>query len=182
MPVFQVDIEKMLGGEYWTNVYHVFSPDLTSAAAAAVNLVTAERGFHLPQVQFTRARTALYPIGTTQSQTAVTGGTGLLAGGNELEPLFVTLRVDFPATIGRPSRKYYRGVLTEIDVTFMTLNPDSLARYAPLVLQLLTVSGGSDFTLCDRQGDQLTSAIVYNGPQMRQLRRGSRRRATPILP
>lgn len=179
MPVFQVDIEKQLGSEYWTNSYHLSSDDMAAAAAESETLFQAEKAIHLGAVLITKVRISdMVPdnetfIVITKNETGLSGGssgTGL--------PLFCAVRVDFQAAAGRNGRKYLRGVLTEADQNdFGVINQTMLdfinTNYGDPVIV--------DANTCKPDGTMLVDWSTHNRVAMRQLRRGSKR-TQPVLP
>lgn len=182
--LFQIDIEKNLGNEYWTNVYHVWAESLAVAVTASAQITAKEQLFHYNVVSFVKARVRTkqtgddifsnYPIGAVGSVSLST---------NQLLPLFNTVRVDWPTAQGRPSRKYYRGCLAEayadadftINSTLVTLVNNSLA---PLCTKTVAVDG---YFLCDVDGQAILSAVTQKPVQMRQLRRSRRKRTQPVF-
>ena len=176
MPLFYVEIEKRLGSEFWTNRYIVTSPTLVIASnVLAVNLLNFERAFHADVVTFTRYRVSTVEVGDEQYVIVPISQQGLRGiGSSTLLPLFNTLRVDLPAASGRPSRKYYRGVLLEGDISgdLVTFNFNSFM--AALVDNFAETS--EDAGVVDPQGEFFSNAVPMPNVQMRQLRRSRRRR------
>lgn len=176
MPLFKLDVEKLFSTEYWTNRYFLHAADLADAASMAPTIVNGERNFHLTSVTFTKWRVSdPFDEGTSFITTPINLA-GLRTGSGDVLALFNTVRVDFPAGFGRPSRKYYRGVLTEADIVGATL--------AAGVKTLVTTNTGASFVLhlVDPQDTNLSPGVVSNFVQMRQLRRGRRKRTTPVIP
>lgn len=177
--MYSLDIEKELNGEYWTNRYML---DVASAAAGispANDLVEAERQYTLDRMNFTRYRISSVTMGDDDyiiEPLNVVGGR--TAGvGSEL-PLFNCIRVDFAVASGRPSRKYLRGILIEADQSgFGVIDPTFLDFFdAAYTAGCLAVP-----QYVDVDGQSLIGGQAYPKVAMRQLRRGSRRRTTPIL-
>jgi hypothetical protein len=83
--------------------------------------------------------------------------------------------VDFDVSGGgRPSRKYLRGALLEGDVNFMTLT-SAITTPANTFADAIVAIG----TIVDPQGNGFLDGVVWPAPQMRQLRRGSKKKITP---
>lgn len=80
---------------------------------------------------------------------------------------------------GRPSRKYFRLPVYESDQSSGLLEP-ILVNFIDTTITAVINDGGPN--LCDLQGQLLTNVAVFGNVSMRQLRRGSKRRATPVLP
>lgn len=180
MPLFKVDIEKLLGQEYWTNRYIVNATDLQEGDDIGASIVAAEQEFHLTDVLFTKRRTSTLAPGGEFTTTNI-NLPGNRAGSGTFLPLFNTLRVDLSVFGSRPSRKYYRGVLTEGDIS----GDGVTTNFTPLLTLLLNVIADEASTgegVVDVDGQLITSVGVYPRVQMRQLRRGRRRRTTPVLP
>lgn len=178
MPRFKVDIEKLFNGEYWTNRWFVDAASLTEAEEFGVAVILQnERTFHFSVVTFTKVRVSDVIEGTDQFITTPSNQPGLLAIGDaQILPLFNTVRVDLRAGFGRPSRKYYRAPLTEAVVNGDTL----VATYANTVADAMD-SILTTINVVDPQNTPITQATVFPQVQMRQLRRGSRRRTTPVI-
>jgi hypothetical protein len=181
MPIYQIDIEKSFSPTtgntvYWTNVYHVNTADLASAITAGNSIVTLEKTIHANATTFTKMRTRntsdLAQAGTITPLT----GTGGRAATNPL-PLFNVFRIDFGVSSGRPSRKYIRGPLGSGDstngaVTSTTVTTIQNSFIAPM-LNLNVVT--------DPQGQPWLNGTVWPYVGMRQLRRGSKRKTTPVI-
>lgn len=178
MSIFKVDIEKQLGTEFWTNVYYVDAESLTAAHAIGAEIVVAERGIHSNLVTFTKYRTSDMVPGTDQFITEPLNVQGAVAANSSLLPLFNVLRVDLGVGVGRPSRKYLRGVLYEDTVTFDTVDPAAVAVYDADYANDLEIIE----ELVDIDGQPIINVTVNPKVGMRQLRRGSRRATTPIIP
>jgi hypothetical protein len=176
MPIYQIDIEKTLSNEYWTNVYHVNVADALTAQDRATSIYQIEREVHMTFVLFTKYRVAPYPQVAVQGFVNPIGLNGLYAIEATL-PLFNVARVDFGNGVGRPSRKYLRlpvGETMQQDAVFSSGYRTSFNN--AYSIPLLSVPG-----LCDTQGRPLISAGLMLTVGMRQLRRGSKRRLQPII-
>lgn len=175
MPIFQVDIEKRLGSEFWTNRYIVEAPNIGEASQFGLNIVAVERTIHSTAVQFTKMRTSTTAVGDGIYNIAPLAGTGNRSVvGTQLLPLFNTLRVDISANTGRPSRKYYRGVLTENDISGDAVT-ESFTSFADALENLVGATPPAP-RVVDPDGETLSTITVMPNVQMRQLRRSRRRR------
>lgn len=174
MPVFSLDIEKSIGLESWTNRYFVETSDFSSAVTLGQLFVDAERVFHTNVVTFDRYRIATITPNDDQFVITPLAVPGQRAPGGSLLALFNAVRVDFSKGFGRPYRKYYRGVLDEETVNFQGISGTLIT----LVENGLSNISGYNRTM---DGTVLGTPVVIPQVAMRQLRRGSRRRTTPIL-
>lgn len=175
MALFQIDTEKRLGSEFWTNRYIVRAENLAATFSVAAAIVAIERQFHASAVTFTRYRTASTAVGDGIFSIQPVNQNGQRDPLTTLLPLFNTLRIDMSATTGRPSRKFYRGVLTEADINGDAVTQDFMVDVGELA-NLFPVDPG-DAGIVDPQDQLLTAVTQYPFVQMRQLRRSRRKRA-----
>lgn len=177
MPLFRITVEKYASivGEYWTNVYWATGATVDDFTADVNAIVAAERPLYPTWVTVTKVRVDDGQPNTDVYRTYVRNeaGTRTAISGDSL-PLFVTARVDFSASMGRPSRKYIRSFLTENDTT-MT----AIAAAALTMLQTYGDAIVATAAVVDVDGQEFTGAVPYTAPQMRQLRRGSKKKVTP---
>jgi hypothetical protein len=173
---YQIDIEKQLGTERWTNVYYVTAASANAATTLGGFIVTAEKQLHMTQVSFVQMRVRPMPVGSGEGTTSPLTGTGVRIGSDFL-PLFNVIRVDFRVDSGRPSRKYYRAPVDDGDTTQGVLNTASRDFFQAQVNTMLA----NVPELVDVDGQPWISGTVHNFVGMRQLRRGSKRKATGIL-
>lgn len=179
MAQWKVDIEKLFSGEYWTNVYYVEADTLALATAHAADIVDLEKATTYDVVTFTKALITPIPNPGNAFATLPINDTGdLVVGTSDLLPLFNVVRVDLIVGEGRPSRKYLRTPVAEDwttagSFTTAVLN-DINTRYAAPLVALGFVT--------DESGNPIVGSSVYPKVAMRQLRRGSKRRTTPVLP
>jgi hypothetical protein len=179
MPLYSLDIEKEHQGEYWTNRYILAGPVMPDAFTGTANdILAAERAVTYGNVTFTKLRVSDTNPTTDTYIIRPLGLTGLRAFANVLLlPLFCVVRVDFPASAGRPSRKYLRGVLSENDILGQDVEPAIVnfvnTQYGDVLGAL------ADYV--DVDGQNLAEGRASAKVGMRQLRRGSRRRAAPVI-
>lgn len=177
--LWKVDIEKKYQTEYWTNVYYVFADDLAAAHLVAFEIKEIERAILLPGIITTKYRTSDVIPGTDIYVSTSPNEAGLRADpGGGLLPLFNVVRFDLSAEAGRPSRKYMRGVLTENDIVFNDINNATLAEMDANYSDPLEAVA----ELRDVDSQAIVDVQAYPFVGMRQLRRGSKRRAVPVLP
>jgi len=180
MTLYAMVSEKEYNGVYWTNRYILQADTLAAAVTAAGSVRTIEREVHYTQVNFTKYRVSDQVEGTDVYQIINDSVTGDLTieGTPDWLPLFCRTRVDFNTDGGgRPSRKFLaplmhegiqqNGSLTDGWRTFVQTN-----YVVPLVALTAFV---------DVDGQAFGSGSVIKPVAMRQLRRGSRRRTTPVI-
>ncbi len=178
MPIYKVDIEKVLAGEYWTNVYHIDSVTFLQAQDDALELVACERSVHTTAVAFNLLRVSdLDPNTETFINIPLTGTGSKTFSSNQL-PLFNVARVDWATLGGRAARKYLRGVLVDADIVFDTLTAAAIANINTNYTNCITNLG----YVTKPDGVLLQLGAVKTKVGMRQLRRGTTRRTTPIIP
>ena len=104
-------------------------------------------------------------------------GTGARTAVDSL-PLFNVWRVDFAVAVGRPNRKYLRGPIAEGDQASGLISPSitSTILTTNYINPLLALG-----VLVDTQGNSVTSGNAWPYVGMRQLRRGSKRKTTPVI-
>jgi hypothetical protein len=174
MPLFDAVITKFIGAQEWTNTYVVEAASITAARDIGVQIAAIEIDVHQTYVEFRRLRTSTRVPGDDTYIITNLIGNGTFSTNGDALPLFNTVRVDLNAESGRPSRKYLRGVVSEGDQNFGQLGGVVIARAQAYGAALAALDG-----YVDVDGQQLISATVSTQVAMRQLRRGSRRSATP---
>jgi len=176
--LYYVDIEKAYQNEFWTNRYVIAASSPSAGAATADSLVAVERTLHYTPILITRYRIS-DDVPLTDNyfiKTVNLAGQSVVAG--DLLPLFNVLRCDFNVVSGgRPSRKYFRGCLLEADITFNDLVAGALTNRQNQCNQFITIQN-----FLDVDGQTFASASVSPKVGMRQLRRGSKRKAPTAGP
>ncbi len=179
MALYSVDIEKVLLGEFWSNRYIVEAETLIDAHASALDIVALERAVHKTVVTFTKYRTSTTAEGDDLYFITALNSTGLDGSGGDWLPLFLVARVDFStAGGGRPSRKYLRLPLGENEVTNNSIIPAVVANINGSYATPMAALG----SYVDVDGQAFIAGSCNPFVGMRQLRRGSKRRALPIIP
>jgi hypothetical protein len=176
MDVWQIVIEKNLGTEYWVNDYHVQANDFADAVAAGGDIVAIERNVHTTLVSFTKYR--VRPAGSTAQGTVIAVGLNGLAGATtDYLPLYCTARIDMAPASGRVGRKYLKLPISEAAQAGGQFNAGFIDFMGINYITPLLALG----VTCKPGGEVFSSMGVVPAVQMRQLRRGSRRRLQPII-
>ena len=177
MARYSVDIQKYYGTEFWTNRYMVEAASLTAADAIGAAITELEKAVTNNRITFDKRRTSSIVEGDEEYVITSLATPGEGTDATPLYPLFNVVRVDFSPGSGRPSRKFLRGVLTEGHADGMNLTSTISTFVATeYAVPLRDLAG-----FVDVDGQTFLSATVYNQISMRQLRRGSRRRTTPVI-
>jgi hypothetical protein len=177
--VVKLDVQKVRNGQYWTNRYLLDLADPLDVSVAMVNaFVNAEKPIHGLSVSFVSVRVSDMAEGTDNFIIYPQTGTGGTSDGGAALPGWMTLRADMAVVPGRPLRKYYRTYVGEAQI----IGSVWLPQYVSDSLALLTTLLGAVPTWCDPQGNHAQSVVVKTDVQMRQLRRGSKKRETPVIP
>jgi hypothetical protein len=176
---YKVEIFKSAYGENWANVYLIDASSLEAAQAAGALLYDAEVEFHLPAVTFDYMRVSTIAAGDNSYITVPLGNPGEGTSSGDVAPLFVTARFDVPVDGGgRPSRKFYRGVLSEVNYTANSVDAGWRSGIASIINTAVAAAGTLGTPVVDPQGQEWGTGVFYNKPQMRQLHR-KRRSTTP---
>lgn len=176
MAVWQVVIEKQLGSEYWVNDYHIEAPDAIGASTQAGSIVAIERTVHSTLVGFTKYR--IRPAGSSAQGTVYPIGLpGQNNGIGAYLPLYNTARIDMAPASGRVGRKYLKCPVSQAAQSDGAFNSGFLSYINTNYCQPLMALG----YVCKDNGDLFVTAACQPAVQMRQLRRGSKRRLQPII-
>lgn len=179
MALYKIDIEKSFGTEFWTNVYYTDQGSITVAAEAMNAIAANERNIHSTEILFTKGRVSSVTEGDDQFLTVPYGSFGLRVAGGSRLPLFNVARVDISTLgLGRPSRKYYRLPLYESDVDNGVIGTTLLEL---IEANVGDIASDIEINAVDVDGQNWQVATAFPTIGMRQLRRGSRRRSTPVL-
>jgi len=180
MALYTMVSEKLYLGSYYSNRYIIQADTLLAAIDIASDIRTIEREVHYDTVQFTKYRVSDQVEGTDVYQIISDNVNGVLVqGGSEALPKFCRIRVDFNTDGGgRPSRKYLLTPLLEPDTAngMLTSGKRSYVQ-ANYVVPLVALTG-----FVDVDGQAFGSGSVMAEVGMHQMRRGSKRKALPIIP
>lgn len=179
MALFAVDIQKDDSkGYFWTNQYHVEAGDYSAALTIGVEIADIERTIHTTRVAYNsiRVKQPLTPFGVSIIQPLSGYGTYAATGGDVL-PYWNVVRCDFGVSLGLPSRKYLRTLMDEAMIYGYSLSNGYrdliAANYVTPLLQLNGLRSNHDQVFLE--------GVVKPDVAMRQMRRGSKRRARPVI-
>lgn len=185
MPIFSIDIEKRNGAAgipFWSNNYHVDAVDIFATSVAVDAIVTEEIQTHSPDVYFTKARVSTAAEGDDTFVTRLLNMSGQRGRLGEALPLFLAVRMDFTATVGRGGRKFYHLGAGEADQSAaewsLTLLADLVNAWTAAINEL---SGNSMPLTSPNGATTYNNVTAFLAVTQHQFRRGSRRN-TPILP
>jgi hypothetical protein len=179
MVLYECDIQKYDGDSYyWTNQYHIEAGDYTSALTTAVQITDIERTIHTTRVQYNALRVKLKgtPHGASQIQPLSGYGTYAATGSDKLS-YWNVVRCDFAVALGMPNRKYLRTLMDEAMIFGLSLsNGYHDFIQTNYVLALLQVPG-----LRSNHDQLFVDGVCKPNVAMRQMRRGSKRKARPVI-
>lgn len=177
MPVYKFDIQYVYQTEYWTNKLYYICPDMAGARDCAELVAGILLTAINDSVTIDKVRVTPYPfVRNTYTDVVIgqpgTGGSGVLA------PLFNVVRWQFGKNYGRYVSHYFRGGITPSNIgNNQQFTPAAHAFNNGIVSQLADLS----YILCDVNGFQYIVALANIRVGMHQLRRGSKRRKTPVI-
>lgn len=177
--VVKLDTQKIINGQYWTNRYLLDLDGPESVSDAMIlSVVASEKVIHSSAVGFVSARVSDDVIGTDNFRIFPLSGVGTQPVTGGTLPGWMTTRVDFGISFGRPCRKYYRSYVGEVAIDGHVWIAEYVASIQTTLTDLLALIP----TFCDPQGNHWQSVITKTEAQMRQLRRGSRKKENPVIP
>lgn len=176
---YSMDSEKLLNNEYWSNRYIVEADNLTEALAIAAIIRSIEQDCTCTTVTLTKYRVSTTAVGDDTYQIVSDNLSGLKGISSGFLPMFCRVRIDFNTVGGgRPSRKYWLPPLQEDELVNGMLETAARTFYNNNFLDpLLAVDG-----FVDVDGQLFNGGSVIPKVAMRQMRRGSKRKALPIIP
>lgn len=179
MVLYQIDIQKAVSAFYWTNRYFVDATSFPDAIVEGEKLAQIEKNVHVTYVDFVSVR-ASKPGKEKPSQflTATLGFQGV-RGADGIVPLTTCVRPELYRGFSRPDVRYLRGVVREGDqanirsfsdlfITYITdnyVNPVIALPSSRSHAGLVYVSGRCNPNVANHQ-----------------MRRGSKKKTTPVIP
>jgi hypothetical protein len=173
--VFRVQPHYIRGAnEKWSNVWHCFAASVVDAGDAATGVMLDPlRSVLNPDctlVDFLisdESSSAFSVISVNQIGTSDAGG--------DMLPLFNSVKVLFPVSLGRPDLKYIKGFLTEDLQTDGNVNSATVGGVATIFQDLINAMVANSTGLCTGDGVGYGTTAVQIPVQMRQMHRKRRR-------
>lgn len=174
MAIWECTVEKQMGQEFWTNVYHFQAADLALASNIGDSIADIEVAAHYNSVTVTAYRVSDTTPGSGVFTTIPRGQSGANILASDYLPLWNVARVDFTVSGRRACRKFLRLPIPEGEQSAgglsVQLRNGILQNYANPLAAL--------GVLTNPQGDPILDGIVMPMVAMRQLKRGSKRKIT----
>lgn len=181
--LFRVIVQKLFDGEYWVNDYVLRAEDMDAAISGAGLIGTAEAAFLSSDATITSWRTSTLAPDDGLFYTSIEGFNGDHSPNGTPLALFDAVRVDFgTGSFGLPGRKFYRAVLATSDLTGYTgWSGPTYTLVSETIAALLGDLEANATPLVNPHDVAFTGYVVKTHYTNRQLRRGSKRRVTPII-
>jgi hypothetical protein len=178
MPRFLAQTYKTHPKGKWSNVYGFVAATLAAATADMVDILTnLEKPLLHPSVVLASIRiSSAIPFDDSFTITPI-GENGTSADAADLLPFFNCVRVDIGVIGGgRPSRKYWKGLLTETLVTGMQVTPGALAAIETGFNGAIAAAEAAVMAFSDNDGQDWDTAVAVADVQMRQMHRKRRKK------
>lgn len=182
MADFKVQTFKVITGSDrpWTNDWYVGASNLGQAVATANLIHDFETAVHFANINFTHDLVSPWPVSGGGFTTVTRGDTGERAvESNAFLPLFNTVRLDLSAGVGRPSPKYLRLPIAEIDQDNGMLASGTITLIQSALDDLFDAVDALGTALIQSSLADLLSGVVFPMVQMRQLHRKRKRTPAP---
>jgi len=185
MAVFKIDVEKRNGSggiPFWTNVYHIEAPNVFDAGTSAQFVIDAEKEFHSQDVYFTKALVSTVEPDDNVFVTLPINASGVRTRNGDGMPIFLAMRVDLSANVGRGGRKFYHLQAGEADQAGGEWGVGLVADVVSALDDMLVALNGASTPLVSPSGlTTYFNLTAYLAITQHQFTRASRRN-TGILP
>jgi len=178
MPDFFIQTHKTHAKGKWSNVYTSTAPDLAEIVADMVTVMTTlELPLLHPDVTLESIRFSTVTPFDGIYQIVPIGEAGTSSDTGDLLPFFNCVRIDFVVIGGgRPSRKYWKGLLTETLVTAQNVNSGTLGLIETTFNAAIASANDLGHAFRDNDGQVWDSATALAPVQMRQMHRKRKKR------
>lgn len=176
MAQFEVTTTKFLGPTNitkWSNNYNVIAANILDAQDYADAIADLEAAVLWDNVAIRKIHVQQVGASSGSTRNVYVPGERVGADPNVQLPLWNCVRVVLIAATGRPSLKYFRPPLVEVEVEGFNLTTDFTDFFDSTFVAPLTTLG----YLCNQAGELIVGYDVYQPVQMRQL--GWHRRSRP---
>jgi len=174
---FEITIKKDLQDSnnsiQWSNNYNVLADNILDAADYAETITEIEQAVHWHNVLFIEQRIAPAVGGGGYRKNIIVQGNRADPDPDVQLPLFNTVLVKLYPSIGRPSLKYLRLPLVEVEVEGFEITDAHVTFLTDNYVTPLIAIGA----LCNQQGSLITTYDIQRPVQMRQ--KGWHRRSRP---
>ena len=176
MPIYKVNVQAYVLGNYISNRYEVYAASIAAAADMAPDIADIQSNILPDSFYITKIN-----VETPEKRDGIFWTQDVSIQGKRhntsaLLPLFNRFRVDFGVPFRRPLRKYLVGVCEEDtadgDLTNVAIQLVD-TQYSQLIVGLGYVVNPT--------GTHITQGNARRQVGMHQLRRGSKRKARPII-
>jgi hypothetical protein len=181
MPDFYAQTYKTHVAGKWSNVYRFSADNLAVAVSEVLPILEPfERSLLHPQVSLKAIRFSTVTAHDDVFEIIPLNEAGTSSDAGDLIPFFNCVRVDISVIGGgRPSRKYYKGLLTETLITGMNINSGTVDFVSDAVNDFIAAMNDAGHAVKDNDGQAWDVASAFTAIQMRQMHRKRRRRVTP---
>lgn len=180
MPDFYIQTHKSHARGKWSNVYTTTAANLAELVVDMTAVMTElELPILHPAVTLESIRFSSVTPGDDIYQIVPVGENGTSTDTGDMLPLFNCVRVDFVVIGGgRPSRKYWKGFLTETLVNDMLITSGALGVIETRFNAAIADANDLGHAFRDNDDQAWDSATAFAPVQMRQMHR-KRRKAAP---
>ncbi len=181
MAVFRIQVNYLLGltGK-WSNVWHINTTDMASAAAAPVLGMEDHLLALLSNTCLLKSYLISDPL-TAAFFTVDRNAPGTNGDTGSLLPLYNTVKALFPPSdFGRPDLKYFKGLVGENVQTGGTLDSTFVTFVDAEIQAMIDDMLANGTTLASENGDPYENVTVQPAVQMRQMHR--KRKKTVATP
>ena len=179
MPLYRLDIQKSDGAEFWTNRYFINADSFDGGLVVGRAIAEIERAIHVGYITFISQRVSTpVPDSPSQYLTQTLGFNGNRSYTGPV-PLTVCARVELFKGPRRPDVRYFRGSCQAADFASASVWKPSYVDFIQTTYcaALLDLDG-----VVDKGNLPYTSARLGVNISQHQLRAGTRRKQTPVIP
>lgn len=177
MAVYQFDFQFHYETEYWTNKFYAICTDIADAQEFVNAVATFTPPSYPPSVTLDKARITPLPFVKNVFADITLNKPGT-APAFSPAPLFNVVRFDFSRQFGRAVHHYMRACFP---ASAMGPNQQFTAEYQGYNNLFAGHFADGPQIVCDKNGNAYENFSAAPSVGMRQLRRGSKRKAKPVI-